>query len=375
MLRKGGKLTSNSDRGGSNMDTARSLPVMLRRLVAGLTGLRDEGHFDEPNLDGTAGDYISFDNWEWPQGVGLYGIARLWRATGDDELLRILETWYADQIERGLPALNVNTTAPMLALSLLWSETHDPRWRPLLDDWADRVIAQMPRTEEGGVQHDVSDRRNDGELWDDTLFMVALFLAAFGEASGRRDLVDEAERQFLIHARYLSDPETGLWFHGWTFAGRHNFARARWARGNAWITAALVDLRDLCTLSPAVGSFLQGVLTSQIAALLPLQTESGAWRTLLDEPTSYEETSATAGIAYGLMKAARLGLAGPDAAAAGRRGATYVLSRIGEDGVVGGVSYGTRMGRDLQFYRDIPVQPTGYGQSLAILCLTEALNA
>lgn len=211
-------------------------------------------------------------------------------------------------------------------------------------------------------------------MWDDTLYMVALFLASYGDSSGRRDLVDEAERQFLVHTRHLSDPETGLWFHGWTFHGRHNFARALWARGNAWVTAGLVDLPELCRLSPSVSAYLQDVLTTQIAALLPMQTEDGAWRTLLDDPSSYEETSATAGIAYGLMKAARLGLAGRDAAQAGRRGAAYVERQIDAAGVVGGVSYGTRMGHDLQFYRDIPIQPTGYGQALAILCLTEAMH-
>lgn len=354
-------------------DTAQIREV-LDRLVAGMTSLSDEGRFHEPNLDGTSGDYISFGSWEWPQGVGLYGLVRLWRATGDERLRRVLEDWYAGHMDRGLPGLNVNTTAPMLALSLLWADTGEARWKPALDDWADRLLADAPRTQEGGFQHDVSDRINAGELWDDTLFMVALFLAAYGEASGRRALVDEAERQFLVHARYLSDPETGLWFHGWTFEGRHNFARARWARGNAWITAGLVDLPELCALSPSVAGFLRGVLTSQIAALLPLQTAEGAWRTLLDDPDSYAETSATAGIAYGLMKSARLGLAGPEAAEAGRRGMDYLLTQIGPDGVVGGVSYGTRMGHDLQFYRDIPVQPTGYGQSLAILCLTEALS-
>ena len=346
----------------------------LDRLVAGMVSLSDDGRFSEPNLDGTAGDYISFSAWEWPQGVGLYGLARLWQTTGDEALRETLEGWYARHATRGLPAMNVNTTAPMLALSLLWADTGEARWKPALDDWADRLLAEAPRTQEDGFQHDVSDRINAGELWDDTLFMVALFLAAYGEASGRRALVDEAERQFLVHARYLSDPETGLWFHGWTFEGRHNFARARWARGNAWITAGLVDLPELCALSPSVAGFLRGVLTSQIAALLPLQTAEGAWRTLLDDPDSYAETSATAGIAYGLMKAARLGLAGPEAAEAGRRGMDYLLTQIGPDGVVGGVSYGTRMGHDLQFYRDIPVQPTGYGQSLAILCLTEALS-
>ena len=100
----------------------------------------------------------------------------------------------------------------------------------------------------------------------------------------------------------------------------------------------------------------------------------GAWRTLLDDPTSYPETSATAGFAYGLMKGARLGVLGPDAAEAGRRALGYVMDQIGPDGAGGGVSYGTRMGHDLQFYRDIPIQPTGYGQSLAMLALVEALK-
>lgn len=346
----------------------------LARLVDGLTGLRDAGQFNEPNLDGTAGDYISFNSWEWPQGVGLYGLATLWRTTGDAKLQTLLEDWYEDHRTKGLPKLNVNTTAPMLGLSLLWDKTRDPKWEAMLSDWADRVTSEAPRTYEGGFQHDVSDKINDGELWDDTLFMVALFLAAYGEASGKRALVDEAQHQFLIHTRYLADTQTGLWFHGWSFERKDNFARARWARGNAWITAGLADLPDLCRLDPAIQSYLDGVLNAQIDALLPLQTEDGAWRTLLDDPSSYKETSATAGFAYGLMKAARLGRATPAAKAAGLKALDYVMRQIGDDGVVGGVSYGTRMGHDLQFYRDIPVQPTGYGQSLAILCLIEALN-
>lgn len=344
----------------------------LDLLVQGMTKLSHDGRFDEPNLDGTAGDYISFDAWEWPQGVGLYGLVQLWRRRRDPALLALLEGWYARHLAAGLPPLNINTTAPMLALSVLWAETRDPRWQPALEDWANRVMREAPRTEEGGFQHDVSDKLNPGELWDDTLFMAALFLASYGQAAGRPELVAEAGRQFLVHARYLTDTETGLWFHGWTFEGRHNFASARWARGNAWITACLLDLFELADLPPPMQDFLQGVLGAQVRALLPLQTESGAWRTLLDDPSSYEETSATAGFAYGLLKAARQGLGDATWAEAGWRGVASVMANIDEGGTVQNVSYGTRMGHDLQFYRDIPIQPTGYGQALAILCLVEA---
>ncbi|PDT79844.1 glycoside hydrolase family 88 protein [Sinorhizobium sp. BJ1] len=353
---------------------ARDIRVGLDRLVAGMTGLKHEGRFHEPNLDGTAGDYISFDSWEWPQGVGLYGLIRLWLFTGRDDLRQLVENWYEARLAAGLPELNVNTTAPMLGLSVLWAKTGNPRWKPVLDGWADRVIAEMGRTPEGGFEHHVSDKVNDNELWDDTLYMVALFLASYGQASGRRELVDEASRQFLVHARYLSDPQTGLWFHGWTFDGRHNFARARWARGNAWITAGILDFFDLADIANPVRTFLEGVLISQVDALLPLQTASGAWRTLLDDASSYEEISATAGIGYGLLKGHRLGLGTPAWQTAGLKALEAVMNNIDENGTVLNVSYGTRMGHDLQFYKDIPIQPTGYGQALAILCLSEALQ-
>ncbi|MER9060594.1 glycoside hydrolase family 88 protein [Mesorhizobium sp. M0933] len=351
--------------------SAERLNSVLASLVAGMTGLRHDGRFHEPNLDGTPGDYVSFDSWEWPQGVGLYGLVRLWAQTGDDRLLQTIEAWYDRRIAAGLPAMNVNTTAPLLALSELWRRRRQPRFEPVLREWAERVATALPRTPEGGFQHDVSDRVNDDELWDDTLFMVALFLASYGQAAGQRRFVEEAERQFLVHARYLADPASGLWFHGWTFAGRHNFARARWARGNAWITVGILELVEFAEIAPSVRAYLLGVLETQINALLEVQAGSGAWHTLLDDPTSYEEISATAGFGYGLMKAARLGIGSTECRAAGLRALEAVVANIDDKGVVANVSYGTRMGADLQFYRDIPIHPTGYGQALAILCLTE----
>ncbi|WP_353814979.1 glycoside hydrolase family 88 protein [Mesorhizobium sp.] len=355
------------------MASTRDMRSKLDLLVRGMTGLRHDGRFDEPNLDGTAGDYISFDSWEWPQGVGLYGLVCLWRHNRDPKLLKTIEDWYERHLRAGLPPMNINTTAPMMALALLWGETRDPRWETALGQWAERLLRDMPRTPEGGFQHNVSDKINDDELWDDTLFMAGLFLAFYGRAAGRRSCIDEAVRQFLVHARYLADPKTGLWFHGWTFAGRHNFARALWARGNAWITVGILDLIENGGIGKPVEAYLLGVLEAQIEALLRLQAPSGAWHTLLDDPTSYEEMSATAGIGYGLMKAARIGIGPKACGPAGLRALDAVLASIDENGVLGNVSYGTRMGHDLQFYRDIPIQPTGYGQALAILCLTEGM--
>ncbi|MAM10976.1 MAG: glycoside hydrolase 105 family protein, partial [Rhizobiaceae bacterium] len=49
------------------MLSTNQLKHKIELLVDGLKSLRDEGKFNEPNLDGTAGDYVSFNAWEWPQ--------------------------------------------------------------------------------------------------------------------------------------------------------------------------------------------------------------------------------------------------------------------------------------------------------------------
>ena len=96
------------------------------------------------------------------------------------------------------------------------------------------------------------------------------------------------------------------------------------------------------------------------------------WHTLLDHPDSYLETSASAAIAYGLLKGNRLGLLNCKTEAL--KAAEGVLSQVGPDGLVGGVSYGTPMGNDLDFYRNIPIQATAYGQGLTFLMLTELMR-
>jgi unsaturated rhamnogalacturonyl hydrolase len=199
-----------------------------------------------------------------------------------------------------------------------------------------------------------------------------LFLAASGRDFDCFEWVEEAHYQYLTHIRFLGDTRTGLFFHGWTFVGRHNYARALWARGNAWITIAIPELFAIAPpTDPALRRYLQTVLAAQVAALAPLQRGDGMFHTLLDDPTSPVEASATAGFGYGVLAAAREGLLPPDQTGlvAGARNA--ILSRIGVGGLLADVSDGTAMGLDLDHYRRIPNTSTPYGQALATLFLLE----
>jgi unsaturated rhamnogalacturonyl hydrolase len=234
----------------------------------------------------------------------------------------------------------------------------------------------MPRTPHGGMQHITLAEENHHQLWDDTLMMTVLPLTKIGLLLDRPHYVREATFQFLTHVAYLMDRETGLWFHGWTFEGGHNFARARWARGNSWVTMVIPDFLELVDLpeSDPVRRFLVEVLDAQVAALAELQDESGLWHTLLDDPSSYLEASATAGFAYGILKAVRKGYLDDRYTAVAEKAVRAITANISDDGELHQVSFGTGMGPDLDFYRAIPRTSMPYGQAMAILCLAEYLR-
>ncbi|KAG6833727.1 hypothetical protein H0H87_001159 [Tephrocybe sp. NHM501043] len=103
--------------------------------------------------------------------------------------------------------------SPLLTAAYL-HEAKFADYRVHLDSWAEWVMYDMPRTEEGGLQHITYLVDNHQQLWDDTLMMSVLPLAKIGLVLGRDEYIEEAKRQFLLHIKYLADQQTGLWFHG-----------------------------------------------------------------------------------------------------------------------------------------------------------------
>ncbi|KQX48404.1 beta-galactosidase BglB [Paenibacillus sp. Root444D2] len=315
---------------------------------------------------------VSMDNWEWPQGVGLFALYSYYKETGNLEIRDELIEWFDKRIEEGLPDKNVNTMCPMLTLSYLAEETGNPAYIELCKEWVTYVMEEMPRTDEGGLQHVVTRNLNEGQLWDDTLYMTVLFVARMGVLLHEDKYFQESIRQFLVHLKYLTDVKTGLFFHGWTFIGHHHYAQALWARGNSWYTAGLVDYLDIAPLPSGVSEFLITSLERQVRTLASLQHESGLWHTLLDKPDSYLETSASSAFAYGILKAVRRGFLDESYRAVGLKALEGVLHKIDDDGIVHGVSYGTGLKDNLDYYRNIKQCPMPYGQSMALLLMVEA---
>lgn len=350
---------------------------LIKKTIDNLVNIQDEtGEFLLHLDDGRTIDTKGWAGWEWTHGIGLYGIYKYYEQTDDTEALAIIDTWFRNRFAERLATKNVNTVCPFLTLAYRYEETGRKEWLPYLQAWADWVMHDMPRTDKGGLQHVVYNSENHQQLWDDTLMMSVLPLAKIGRLLDRQDYVEEAKYQFLVHIQYLMDRETGAWFHGWTFEGNHNFAKARWARGNSWLTIVIPEFLELLDLSPhdPIRRFLIQVLESQVEILTQWQSESGLWHTLLDDPSSYLEASATAGFAYGILKAVRMRYLDTSYYEVAEKATKSVIQHITPDGELAQVSFGTAMGDDLDYYRTIPLTSMPYGQAMAILCLSEYLR-
>ncbi|HZK28283.1 MAG TPA: glycoside hydrolase family 88 protein [Thermoclostridium sp.] len=318
-------------------------------------------------------DHLHMDNWEWPTGVALYSTYKVYKRTSDSKYLNYLTNWYDEQLAKPTPHKNVNTVCPALTMTCLYEETKNEKYLPHINMWADWVMNEMPRTQYGGMQHMTVLNRHYEQLWDDTLFMTVLFLLKAGKVLNRDEYVDEAKFQFLFHIKYLQDKKTGLFYHGWTFDGKHNYSNAFWGRGNSWFTSSVVEFLDIYGTNDAVSRFITISWIDQVKELIKYQGENGLFNTLLDIEETYYETSATAGIAYGILKGVRLGIIGEEYLEYARKAAHAVISKIDHNGMVEGVSYGTGMGKDLEFYKNIAIAPTAYGQGLTFLMLTELI--
>jgi unsaturated rhamnogalacturonyl hydrolase len=357
----------------------------IELLIHNLVNIKDStGHFLLKLPDGRIIDTKGWNDWEWTHGIGLYGLYQYHTLSGSPSSLKLIQDWFTQQLAVGTTK-NINTMSPFLTLAYLYEKTGEQTYLPWLDSWAEWAMHDLERTVYGGMQHVTYLSAHTNQLWDDTLMMTVMPLAKIGKILNRPSYIEEAKKQFLLHITYLFDPSTGLFFHGWQFDETapggvgHNFARARWARGNSWLTIAIPDFIELLELPEGdpIRHQLLTILEAQCKALKRLQDADGLWRTLLDVPESegsYVESSATAGFAYGMLKAVRKRYIGREYEEVGVKAVKAVLGKINADGELLDTSFGTGMGETLKHYIDIERTSMPYGQAMAIMALVEFLR-
>jgi unsaturated rhamnogalacturonyl hydrolase len=288
--------------------------------------------------------------WFWGEGVALYGLAGfgLGSGSGDDSLVR---DWISARLSAAPVIEHVNDIAPAAAAVAVGFGSE--RLRP----YAEWVLRVAPRTASGALEH------WPGAVWADTMFMAGAFLARLGSDG----FVDEAIRQYVLHARVLQDETTGLFAHG---QYRDETIRCQWGRANAWAALAAVEI-----LAVRDDDEVRQRLERQLSTLARVQPPHGVWDVLADgqpETAGIVETSAAAGIAAAMLRAPGLSELIRGAGWLALRGS---LAYVDDAGYLTRVSAGTILQLIPFGYSVIRSdQPQPWGQGLALTAIAAALD-
>lgn len=202
-------------------------------------------------------------------------------------------------------------------------------------------------------------------VWLDDMYMGIVPLAWYGKMKGDTASIAEAVRQIKSFKMRMWVDDKQLFRHGWVESMEsHPFFP--WGRANGWAILTMCQVLDAMGEEQTVGrTFVLDLLRQHIYGLCAVQDKTGMWHQLLDDSSTYLETSATAIFAYCMAHAICEGWI--DAKAYGPRTLlawNAVARHVNAKGQVEKVCVGTGMGFDraLYAYRPTHVMAAhGYG--------------
>ena len=304
--------------------------------------------------------------WDWPCGVAYYGISEAYEKTKNEEYLKLLKDRVDELIELGLPKVwTVNACAMGHCLLSLYKATGEQKYMDILMTKIEYIQKHALRFGDNVLQHTVSANNDFPEqAWADTLFMAAFLLLRVGVHLNDKEMIEDALNQWYWHIKYLQNPGSGFYYHGYNNITKDHMSGIYWGRANAWAAYTMSKVGGIlpeCYLYPKYMD-VAGSLNEQLSALKTVQTEDGLWRTVLNDESSYEEISASAGIA-----AAMLERGNPLHTKYLNKSIKGLLANVSEDGKVMNVSGGTAVMNDVESYCSISKDwIQGWGQGLAL---------
>jgi unsaturated rhamnogalacturonyl hydrolase len=196
----------------------------------------------------------------------------------------------------------------------MFLRTQEPYYRETAVEYADWVLANAGRSQEGVFYHGAS---VSGEVWADTVFMALIFLSRTAKLTANVTMAEHVLKQLLSHLQLLQDMKTGILYHGYHCVGNHHMSGALWTRGNSWVVIGapiiIETIHDLAEVPEEIFARYRRL----VDGILKYQAGNGLWHTVMDRPDFYQETSGSAGNAAGILKAVRLQMLEPGIMASG----------------------------------------------------------
>jgi rhamnogalacturonyl hydrolase YesR len=223
--------------------------------------------------------------WRYQKACTYYGALIFAEATGNQEITSQMEKGYALYEEgkrkprRGHVDFNVFGIWPLE----LYRQTGNENYLKMGIDLAD---------------HEYEEVRDDGltslaRFWVDDMYMVGSLQVQAYRATGDQKYLDRAALFLKVYCDELQR-ENGLFHH-------REDAPFFWGRGNGWAVAAMTEVLLVLPESHEHHPAILEAYRKMMSTLASFQGEDGMWHQLIDDPSSYAESSSTGMFLYGLI--------------------------------------------------------------------------
>jgi unsaturated rhamnogalacturonyl hydrolase len=230
--------------------------------------------------------------------IALYGLVNIARYSKDPWLkdrVRCALGRFPDRVTHGrynFPSYTIGGIARAYAYYL----DYMPESTGMIREYAEEMMNQAPRGENGILSLLASPEK----LWIDVATAVTPFLLYAGLKMGEPRYIDEAVAQTMKMYELFLDESCGLLRQSKNFNGPGNFSQDHWSRGNGWgyFPMALL-VRDLPQDHPDRPA-VEKTFKNYTDRLIACQTDNGMWCQEITLDLSYEETSGTGLILFGI---------------------------------------------------------------------------
>ncbi|MDP6635884.1 MAG: glycoside hydrolase family 88 protein [Phycisphaerae bacterium] len=292
--------------------------------------------------DAVLRDFPKPPPFNWGEGVMLSGMMRAYHLTKDQRYLKFVRNFADHWRQQGIVSTlrkrgYCGHWGPGHAMLMLYEVTKDKRHLALAEQIIAFMLDKAERTKDGGLSH----FNGRPQLWVDTLDMCCPVFSHAARIKGEPKLQAEAVSQLEVFAKHLQDPKTGLFYHMWDErSGKRT--PSYWARGNGWVVMSYTEVLKHAKANSPARKRLTAAFEKQLASIVRLQDRrSGLWRTVLDQPDTYLETSASAMFLFALAECGNRKLADAPYAETMRRAWAGLSKQVDARGRVIGVSAGT----------------------------------
>ncbi len=304
---------------------------------------------------------------DWGQSLVMYGLLRSYSVTKNAEVKEYLWRWLRFHLAEGV---HPHYFCGSWSFALLYPGVSNiyPEAKLQLDATAEKIYEVISkkalRNGEGVILHNI-DLPN---IYIDTVYYSSVLLAKLGSYLGI-EWKDDALSQIDKHLTILRDGDKPFYIHCQENLGASR-SEGSWARGNGWVMMTYAEI--LSTLDKDDSRFekLSNDFRTLAKALGTYQTSNGLWRTVIDNDSAYEETSASAMYLFAYMRGKKLGVLGNEYDALIEKSVHGLALNVDGESKFLGVSEGTWPGT-IKYYKSLSQGEWWWGTGAYLLALSE----